>query len=119
MADGARGLYESQLGAKYKAGLLLAGVGAVLMDAYYNPLPYSEVLQLQAREVPAAGPAAGTYSNIAEPYNTECSICLDAFTPEDQVLHTPCKHTFHHTCVRGHGLRECPNCRTALNPPLG
>ena len=124
MSESARGLIESNMGAKYKAGLLLLGAGAVLADAYYNPMPYSEILQLAAqeseREVPlgAASGSVAPYRNIADPYNTECSICLDTFTPEDQVVHTACKHTFHHACVRGHRIRECPNCRTVLRPPM-
>jgi hypothetical protein len=115
MSIGARKLLGSELDPKYKAGLLLVGVGAVLADAYYNPVPYSEILQVAARENSVT---ASTYRDIAAPYNTECSICLEAFVPEDQVLHTPCRHTFHPACVRGRGLGECPNCRTTLNPPL-
>jgi hypothetical protein len=46
----------------------------------------------------------------------QCTICLDAFVPNQKVLLTPCKHMFHHNCllpwVKSHG--KCPVCRRAL-----
>jgi len=116
LSNGAQELFGSELDPTYKAGLLLLGVGAVLVDAYSNPVPYQDILDLQSSEVQET--AASLYQDAADPYNTECSICLDSFTPVDQVVHTPCKHTFHYACVQGHRLCECPNCRTPLNPPL-
>ncbi|KAJ8626672.1 hypothetical protein MRB53_019979 [Persea americana] len=46
----------------------------------------------------------------------ECTICLDAFVPNQQVLLTPCNHMFHSNCllpwVENHG--KCPVCRHPL-----
>lgn len=45
-----------------------------------------------------------------------CTICLDTFLPGEQVVVTPCNHTFHQGCItpwlKGHG--NCPVCRFAL-----
>ncbi|XP_008792322.2 E3 ubiquitin-protein ligase RNF181-like [Phoenix dactylifera] len=46
-----------------------------------------------------------------------CTICLDAFVPNEHVMMTPCNHMFHPEClvpwVKGHG--NCPVCRHALS----
>lgn len=46
----------------------------------------------------------------------ECTICLEAFVPNEHVLVTPCKHMFHKGCitpwVKSHG--KCPICRFAF-----
>ncbi|KAF9081933.1 hypothetical protein BGX23_000289 [Mortierella sp. AD031] len=31
---------------------------------------------------------------------TECSVCKDEFTKEDNLLHLPCKHIFHEDCIK-------------------
>ncbi|KAJ4977011.1 hypothetical protein NE237_002117 [Protea cynaroides] len=45
-----------------------------------------------------------------------CSICLEDFVPNEELLITPCKHMFHDECilpwVKSHG--QCPVCRFAL-----
>ncbi|CAL9128348.1 unnamed protein product [Musa textilis] len=46
----------------------------------------------------------------------DCTICLEAFLPTDQVLVTPCNHMFHNDClvpwVKSQG--KCPVCRFVL-----
>jgi Ring finger domain len=46
----------------------------------------------------------------------ECTICLEAFVPNEHVLVTSCKHMFHDGCitpwVKSHG--KCPICRFAF-----
>ncbi|RRT63072.1 hypothetical protein B296_00042997 [Ensete ventricosum] len=46
----------------------------------------------------------------------DCTICLEAFVPNDQVLVTPCNHMFHNDClvpwVKSQG--KCPVCRFVL-----
>lgn len=43
----------------------------------------------------------------------ECTVCLEAFVANEQVLVTPCNHMFHNDClvpwVKLHG--KCPVCR--------
>lgn len=56
-----------------------------------------------------------TYRDIPTTYNTECSICLDEFKPDDQVIHTSCQHTFHSSCIGERCLAQCPNCRTSVS----
>ncbi|RCV11383.1 hypothetical protein SETIT_2G181600v2 [Setaria italica] len=45
-----------------------------------------------------------------------CTICLETFLVEEQVVVTPCNHMFHQGCiapwVKSHGT--CPVCRSAL-----
>ncbi|XP_043696913.1 uncharacterized protein LOC122647623 [Telopea speciosissima] len=45
-----------------------------------------------------------------------CSICLEDFVPNEELLITPCKHMFHDECilpwVKSHG--QCPVCRFSL-----
>ncbi|KAJ1643317.1 hypothetical protein IWQ61_010539, partial [Dispira simplex] len=48
--------------------------------------------------------------------SSECSICRDDYTPQDEVTRLPCKHFFHETCIT-HWLRTngtCPICREPL-----
>ncbi|KAJ1968809.1 hypothetical protein IWQ62_001016 [Dispira parvispora] len=55
-----------------------------------------------------------TSEELAE--SSECSICRDDYTPEDEVTRLPCKHFFHETCIT-HWLRTngtCPICREPL-----
>ena len=122
MATVAEWVVTSEIDDKYKFGLLIAGAGMVAWDAYYNPMSYRELLDLRDegdRPLRAgASAAASSYSNLADPYNTDCCICLDDFVPDDQVVQTPCKHAFHHACIRGRNLRSCPNCQRELHPPL-
>lgn len=53
---------------------------------------------------------------IGEGGGRECTICLESFVPNEHVLVTPCKHTFHADCitpwVKSHG--KCPICRLAF-----
>lgn len=65
-----------------------------------------------------------------EQSNAVCSVCLDDFTEEEQqkqtknqgrhVVETPCKHTFHVSCIdeclrRDANEGRCPNCRSSLD----
>lgn len=45
-----------------------------------------------------------------------CSICLENFCDEKEIHTTPCKHSFHHTCVLKWFLvsDKCPYCRTII-----
>lgn len=46
----------------------------------------------------------------------QCTICLETFVPNEQVMMTPCNHMFHNDClvpwVKGQG--KCPVCRYVL-----
>ena len=61
---------------------------------------------------------------IQQKYNddTECPICMESMLHKS-VLHTPCKHVFHITClfkVFEYGLMnyKCPLCRHDFVPAL-
>ncbi|KAG1367773.1 putative E3 ubiquitin-protein ligase RING1 [Cocos nucifera] len=45
-----------------------------------------------------------------------CTVCLETFVPNEQVMMTPCNHMFHNDClvpwVKGQG--NCPVCRYVL-----
>ena len=52
--------------------------------------------------------------------NGTCSVCLDDFTPQDDVLvMPPCRHVFHERCVMEwlSNASTCPNCKVELLPP--
>ncbi|KAJ4791094.1 hypothetical protein LUZ62_042340 [Rhynchospora pubera] len=53
---------------------------------------------------------------VGEGDGRDCTICLEAFVPNEHVLVTPCKHMFHDDCitpwVKSHG--KCPICRFAF-----
>jgi len=54
---------------------------------------------------------------------TNCTICLEDYIPDADVVTLTCKHTFHHTCMKDWLLRvllhpKCPNCNyNILNLP--
>lgn len=55
------------------------------------------------------------------PEEGDCSVCLEAFTPERQVKCLPeCKHKFHEECLRAWYARgdTCPVCRSRFSKPL-
>ncbi|KAG9456211.1 hypothetical protein H6P81_000719 [Aristolochia fimbriata] len=46
----------------------------------------------------------------------ECAVCLEAFKPQELLLHLPCCHRFHYRCLTP-WLEEnshCPCCRTGI-----
>ena len=50
-----------------------------------------------------------------EKYNIECTICLDKFKDDiDMISLTPCSHLFHHRCLYDYFQKnknaKCPNC---------
>lgn len=65
-----------------------------------------------------------TKEMLGDDGNADCSICMDAVEPEEEVTELPCKHWFHHQCVSA-WLKEhdtCPHCRKGItktdqNPP--
>jgi len=76
----------------------------------------------------AAAAGAGVGAGAAEApadtswIQTECSICLQEFQPQDEVICLPCdeRHFFHTSCVTG-WLRMsqlCPVCRTNISDLL-
>lgn len=46
----------------------------------------------------------------------DCGICLESFTDGDELIHLPCAHKFHFTCldpwIRYCG--DCPYCRRCV-----
>ncbi|ORY00828.1 hypothetical protein K493DRAFT_99468 [Basidiobolus meristosporus CBS 931.73] len=46
----------------------------------------------------------------------ECTVCKDDFVIDDAVTHLPCKHVFHHECIRSWLLLNgtCPICRHSI-----
>ncbi|KAL6846295.1 hypothetical protein ACP4OV_023743 [Aristida adscensionis] len=65
---------------------------------------------LQNKSARAGAPPPSTEEEKA------CTICLETFSPGEQVVVTPCNHMFHQGCiapwVKGHG--SCPVCRFTL-----
>ena len=49
--------------------------------------------------------------------DTMCSICLDEFHKDDEVVQLPCTHYFHYKCADLWLERNesCPYCRLHLN----
>ncbi|KAG0485736.1 hypothetical protein HPP92_009589 [Vanilla planifolia] len=62
------------------------------------------------------GGRLGGGSNQDTDGERQCTICLEAFVPREQVLVTPCNHMFHRDClipwVKSNG--KCPVCRFEL-----
>lgn len=62
-----------------------------------------------------------TYSNIQNPIDERCSICLSNFNPNDTVVEIHCcHHLFHSGCLLRHfdsGVR-CPMCRHDIREPV-
>lgn len=57
-----------------------------------------------------------TKDMLGDDGNADCSICMDAVAPEEEVTELPCKHWFHHQCVSA-WLKEhdtCPHCRKGI-----
>lgn len=57
-----------------------------------------------------------TREMLGDDGNADCSICMDAVAPEEEVTELPCKHWFHHQCVAA-WLKEhdtCPHCRKGI-----
>lgn len=48
--------------------------------------------------------------------NDMCCICLEDFTPTDNVILLPCNHNFHRTCITESFKyqQRCPLCRTPI-----
>jgi len=54
-------------------------------------------------------------------YNYECSICLDSYKNDDNVVVTWCGHIFHQDCINRYigrtpeNEQKCPNCRSSYD----
>ncbi|RLM85467.1 uncharacterized protein C2845_PM04G15010 [Panicum miliaceum] len=76
----------------------------------YRPSNPQKKRHNRTRSARAEAPPAVTEEEKA------CTICLETFLAGEQVVVTPCNHTFHQGCitpwVKGHGT--CPVCRSAL-----
>ncbi|KAF9729337.1 hypothetical protein PMIN06_004435 [Paraphaeosphaeria minitans] len=62
-----------------------------------------------------------TRDMLGDDGNADCSICMDAVAPEEEVTELPCKHWFHHQCVSA-WLKEhdtCPHCRKGITKTDG
>jgi len=63
------------------------------------------------------------YKDKADKEFTKCTICLDDYSSDSEVITLMCKHTFHYTCMRDWLSRiilhpKCPNCNdNILNLP--
>jgi hypothetical protein len=46
----------------------------------------------------------------------ECSICLEGFITEENIVKLDCQHTFHSKCIKQWLQKEliCPNCRAYI-----
>eukprot|EP01017_Pseudomicrothorax_dubius_P048237 TRINITY_DN874_c0_g1_i7.p1 TRINITY_DN874_c0_g1~~TRINITY_DN874_c0_g1_i7.p1 ORF type:complete len:157 (-),score=18.13 TRINITY_DN874_c0_g1_i7:367-837(-) len=46
----------------------------------------------------------------------ECSICVCAFAPGEIIRELPCKHIYHHKCIKPWFATSssCPNCRSDI-----
>ena len=40
-----------------------------------------------------------------------CSICLEAYNAEDELVILHCRHAFHDTCLQNWNKKTCPQCR--------
>lgn len=52
----------------------------------------------------------------AQNTTTQCSICLENFREEQEMIQLPCEHVFHENCIRRWLERNnnCPYCRRTL-----
>ena len=44
----------------------------------------------------------------------ECSICLDNFNGDQQIIKLDCNHMFHFECLKNIKNNSCPNCRKKI-----
>lgn len=58
------------------------------------------------------------FSSAFEPV---CSICIEKYTPKDELVILPCHHNFHRLCmlstIKSGNIQGCPTCRQSLFPP--
>ena len=59
------------------------------------------------------------YANIAFNHEIVCSICIENFKDNDEVIQLRChdKHIFHKVCITGWvraARAECPLCKTKI-----
>jgi len=59
-------------------------------------------------------PVCGTHLNILKKQE-DCAVCLDVLSGSKSVK-LGCGHLFHVDCLLGCMKRECPLCRTKMNP---
>tara|TARA_Y100000817_G_C16861392_1_gene545918 strand:+ start:5230 stop:5664 length:435 start_codon:yes stop_codon:yes gene_type:complete len=57
------------------------------------------------------------FSNLSKK-DKECSICLDTFTNNKEIIILKCKHVFHSACIiewlKQPGYISCPLCRDSI-----
>ena len=51
------------------------------------------------------------------PTNEECSICLQEYNSNDNLVILQCNHKYHHDCIKKWFYKEmtCPNCRIQID----
>jgi len=59
-----------------------------------------------------------TYNKQLNDFGEKCPICLDNYDDNKEVCFTPCKHLFHHKCLKEYiyGIKDvkCPICKYDL-----
>ncbi|XP_072966957.1 uncharacterized protein [Typha angustifolia] len=86
-----------------------------LKKQVYRP-PYPRKKAFKRGIFSSRGSGAMDDDNDEKDDRKDCTICLEAFVPSEQVLVTPCNHMFHKDCiipwVKSRG--QCPVCRFVL-----
>ncbi|KAF9912987.1 hypothetical protein BX616_010188 [Lobosporangium transversale] len=116
-------------------GLAMGGTGSGFFPIVSNPGDYawgqgglddiiSQMMEIQNRQNGPVGASDEIIDSIPHhtltdeelEAKTECSVCKDEFTKEDNLLQLPCKHIFHEDCIKP-WLKvsgTCPTCRFSL-----
>jgi hypothetical protein len=61
-----------------------------------------------------------TKETIKKDVDTQCTICVDEFDKEDDVIITPCKHLYHKQCIEKWCEQSvfCPVCKQDFRDTL-
>jgi hypothetical protein len=90
---------------------------AVFIITYLSSLPnMDDDLEIKRQDETTINVSSQKYSNIENNY-TSCSICLEEFNQNDEVVLLHCKHVFPDKCIVewGHYRENCPVCRNNVN----
>jgi len=86
------------------------------LDLLHNEQPYLPQLLMRRMDLNALADQCKDYGVLTIKGDHErCAVCLDNFVDEvesHKVRVNPCKHMFHHDCVKS--LVTCPSCRGPL-----
>ena len=82
-----------------------------LSNAQINRLPRTKPTRSQ---INSSGKVRSFFLNFdIKLFSLECTICMDTYKENDDLLTLPCFHIFHYNCIKPwfSGKHECPVCR--------